>query len=604
MKRAVAATILVAVCGAPQVRAATPRPKMAVMEMEDRSKTLTPALQAKLTDYLRTRLVASGDFVVIDRGRQSKTLKRLIDEAKKESYKECYDKGCQIPLGKALSADSIVRLFVEELADTYVVSVEHIDLAKEASVGGGVAECAADPAKGREKRLMLSIRSVAEQLAGGTSAPPPARTGGTQPPPPPPAVGGGPQIETGRVTKALGDLTVSIKPYGKVRLDLVAPGGDKIASGSPYENRRAAPGRWRVLAQAAGHEPEERSFQVPPDEPTLIKSALAPLGGLVIEGKPAGAAVKVSGPHGFAHQGGLPWKAQGLRLGSYEVSVSRQGYVAFETRATVSSGETTELKVTLDRERAAAAGGGGSAAGKAGLVWVKIPGGSFQMGSNAGYADEKPVHRVTLDGFELTKSEVTVAQYEACVKAGKCSAANTGQYCNWGKNDRGDHPINCVDWDQSVAFCQWAGGRLPTEAQWEYAARSGGRDWKYPWGDEAATCDRAVMDDGGTRGSAGRETDGCGEDRTWPVCSKPRGHSKQGLCDLAGNVWEWVSDWKGSYSSGSSRNPTGPSSGSDRVYRGGCWYHPAANLRAASRDGPRPGTHYGDLGFRCLRSHP
>ena len=96
--------------------------------------------------------------------------------------------------------------------------------------------------------------------------------------------------------------------------------------------------------------------------------------------------------------------------------------------------------------------------------------------------------------------------------------------------------MNCLDWQQAVDFCAWAGGRLPSEAEWEYAARSGGpsSSYKYPWGNDAATCTYAVMDDGGY---------GCGTGRTWSVCSKPAGNTSQGLCDMSGNVWEWVEDW-------------------------------------------------------------
>ncbi|MEK7743950.1 MAG: SUMF1/EgtB/PvdO family nonheme iron enzyme, partial [Elusimicrobiota bacterium] len=165
-----------------------------------------------------------------------------------------------------------------------------------------------------------------------------------------------------------------------------------------------------------------------------------------------------------------------------------------------------------------------SAAGGAGIEWVAVRGGSFMMGSASGSADEKPVHRVTLRSFELAKTEVTVAQYKACVDAGACAAPGKGLLCNWGVSGREKDPLNCVDWNQAKAFSEWVGGRLPSEAEWEYAARSGGRDIEYPWGDEEATCSRAVIYDGGA---------GCGRVSTWPVCSKPEGNTRQGLCDMA-----------------------------------------------------------------------
>jgi formylglycine-generating enzyme required for sulfatase activity len=230
-------------------------------------------------------------------------------------------------------------------------------------------------------------------------------------------------------------------------------------------------------------------------------------------------------------------------------------------------------------------------------TWVRIPGGSFNMGSEDGDSDEMPVHIVMVPTFEMGKTQVTVDQYRACVDAGACTAPSTSEWCNWGQSDRGKHPINCVDWDQAQAFASWAGARLPSEAEWEYAARSGGRDWKYPWGDEDATCERAVMNDGSGYG--------CGRDSTWPVCSKLKGNTTHGLCDMAGNVWEWVQDWyhdsyNGAPTDGLAwESPTG----SSRVFRGGSWSSNAGRVRAASRSGDcDPRSRFDNLGFRLARS--
>jgi iron(II)-dependent oxidoreductase len=198
--------------------------------------------------------------------------------------------------------------------------------------------------------------------------------------------------------------------------------------------------------------------------------------------------------------------------------------------------------------------------------------------------------------FEMLETEVTVAQYAACVTAGDCTVLDCAEsHCNWIESGYEDHPMNCVNWQQAVDFCEWAGGRLPSEAEWEYAARSGGQNIDYPWGDETATCDYAVMNDG-LGGS-------CGTDRTWAVCSKTAGNTDQGLCDMAGNVWEWVQDW---YHSDYAGAPTDGSawevpSGIARVDRGGSFVWWASYQRAANRSYYGPENLYVDVGFRCAR---
>ena len=134
---------------------------------------------------------------------------------------------------------------------------------------------------------------------------------------------------------------------------------------------------------------------------------------------------------------------------------------------------------------------------------------------------------MTVKSFQLAKTEVTNKQYKACVEAGACTPPSSYEGGD-------DQPVVNVDWNQAKAFSEWVGGRLPSEAEWEYAARSGGKERKYPWGDEEPSCERAVMNQGGN---------GCGRNATWPVCSKTAGNTSQGLCDMAGNVWEWTQDW-------------------------------------------------------------
>lgn len=231
-----------------------------------------------------------------------------------------------------------------------------------------------------------------------------------------------------------------------------------------------------------------------------------------------------------------------------------------------------------------------------------IPAGTFMMGCNVAVDtqcsdDEKPYHEVTLSAYYIDKTEVTVAAYKECVDAGTCTPPDMDVYCNWNVSGKEDHPVNCIDWNQSKTYCEWAGKRLPTEAQWEKAARgTDGR--KYPWGNESATCDYAVMYE---------VAPGCGTRSTMSVCSKsPTGNSPYELCDTSGNVWEWVSDWYDSdyYTNSPTSNPTGPDSGSYRIRRGGSLVIAGVdNLRASSRNIDVPfGSGYYDLGFRCARN--
>lgn len=240
---------------------------------------------------------------------------------------------------------------------------------------------------------------------------------------------------------------------------------------------------------------------------------------------------------------------------------------------------------------------------------ILIPEGEFVRGSERGDTDEVPVRTLYQDAFYMDKYEVTVAQYRACVDAGVCvppekfrgaQHSYEADFCNGPRSDRDNHPINCMRWWEADQYCKWVGKRLPTEAEWEKAARgSDGR--RFPWGDEQANCERAVIDDGG---------DGCGRESTWPVGSFPQGASPYGVMDMSGNVWEWVSDWYGKdyYAEAPSRNPLNqtPSpleSAPPKVLRGGSWADQTELIhRTANRVQYNPNTSPDyTIGFRCAR---
>jgi formylglycine-generating enzyme required for sulfatase activity len=221
---------------------------------------------------------------------------------------------------------------------------------------------------------------------------------------------------------------------------------------------------------------------------------------------------------------------------------------------------------------------------------VKIEGGSFSMGSQspAAFDNEKPAHAVKVATFYMDKTEVTVDAYKACVTARGCSKPSDGEECNWGKDYLKQHPINCVDWNQATSFCKWAGKRLPTEEEWEFAAKPPGGD-NYPWGDEMPG-DRLCW----------RRHPSDTANRTCAVGDHPSGNTLAGLNDMAGNVSEWTANFYCPYSSTGYEQEK---CNANHVGRGGSWYSEyASDVRAARRTGGAPTDISAARGFRCARS--
>jgi len=193
-------------------------------------------------------------------------------------------------------------------------------------------------------------------------------------------------------------------------------------------------------------------------------------------------------------------------------------------------------------------------------VWVE--GGTFMMGSEEGDPDELPVHRVTVSGFWMQEHEVTNEEYARFDAEHEFPSGEA------------KHPVVRVTWQEAMDYAESVGGSLPTEAQWEFAAR-GQEGRKYPWGDGEPTCERA------------RYTN-CGQRTTIPVMSLPDGATPEGIHDLAGNVWEWVADWYGDYDAAEATDPRGPASRTSRVLRGGSFLVIQIVLRGANRFGEDP----------------
>ena len=220
-----------------------------------------------------------------------------------------------------------------------------------------------------------------------------------------------------------------------------------------------------------------------------------------------------------------------------------------------------------------------------------VPAGEFTMGSSIGDPDELPVRKVYVDAFFMDKYQTSVGKYGSFLEATSHEAPADWDIMNKPMHQK--RPVINVDWADADAYCKWAGKRLPTEAEWEKAAR--GTDGRiYPWGNQLPTDFHANM-----------------KKEVWnnhvvltPVGMFEGGKSPYGLYDMAGNVWEWVSDWYGQdyYKTGSLRNPTGPPTGNYKVVRGGSWGSSPKDLRSADRESRLPP--FGGLGtgFRCAKT--
>lgn len=237
---------------------------------------------------------------------------------------------------------------------------------------------------------------------------------------------------------------------------------------------------------------------------------------------------------------------------------------------------------------------------------VLIPAGEFIMGNDAGDDDEKPEHTVYLDEFCIDKYEVTNAQYKECVDAGVCNPparpSSPSRFSYYGNPEFDNYPVIWITWNDAQTYCKWRGKRLPTEAEWEKAARgTDGRLW--PWGNsdpdgsKANLCDvncthdwkESHLDDGYTD--------------TAPVGSFEAGKSPYGVYDMVGNVREWVADWYAPdyYRNGPDRNPPGPSSGIGKALRGGSWRSNLPVARITYRLWYSPDVKDEYIGFRCAK---
>ena len=426
------------------------------------------------------------------------------------------------------------------------------------------------------------------------------------------------QMEVGRIKvddpKNKHIVTVSLKP-NFAAITLTAPSGAEIW----VDEQRKGTGSWTgnlgagvhiFEARLAGHRPSQRRYDlvVANGPQTISLEAPTPIfGEAEISSNPALADIYIDGKK----VGQTPQLISNLLVGSHSVKLSRKGYADYTSTLTVKEGESTSLSATMNKPDTLAAIDGGSAtsgavsnaagnpvgnakADAAGnltftvkgvtFTMVKVEAGTFNMGATkeqGGYAfyDEKPAHRVTLTkDYYIGRTEVTQALWLAVM------GSNPSEF-------KGENlPITNVSWEDCRTFISKLDSltgshfRLPTEAEWEYAARGGNNSRGYKYSGSNRINDVAwytsTTNDSGIK----------------PVATKSA--NELGLYDMSGNVWEWCNDWYSRYSSSAQTDPTGASSGSYRVYRGGAWRYSAGLCRVSRRNTDKPGYQDYSLGLR------
>ena len=397
----------------------------------------------------------------------------------------------------------------------------------------------------------------------------------------------------------VGYLTVKTRPEATVRFN-----GDKVEANTRI---KLNPSVVNVKVTMPKAETLEESVVIKRNDDKTIE--LIPdiqTGTIQVAPTPFDAKVELTGDAGEHYTAGGMKVFSDIPVGTYQLEVSKEGYQTYESEINLTANDKVTRNPKLKK--------GPDIKKIAGMELVKVEGGCFDMGCTSEQTDcggdEKPVHEVCVDDFYISKTEVTYSQFKEFIQetSYKTDAEKRGYsyiYDNGWKKKNGvtwkddvkgnrrsqneyNHPVIHVSWNDAKAFAEWAEGRLPTEAEWEYAARGGNksRGYKYAGSNDI---DRVAWYDGNS-GS-----------KTHPVGTKQP--NELGLYDMSGNVWEWCSDWYDSdyYEDSRRDNPQGPSGGSKRVLRGGSWYLNVNDCRVALRGRLNPGNTSYDDGFRIAR---
>jgi len=404
----------------------------------------------------------------------------------------------------------------------------------------------------------------------------------------------------------MGAITVNTVPGGaKVFLD------DKDSGVTPPSGElslKVPSGPHKLRVEKDGYKPEEKALTVedgktadlqfalaaepkpepPKPQPEPPKETIADVA-LVIKCNVAGASVRLNDRDlGYTPKDGTDLKAM-VKPGEYTMGVKKTGYVSWSKKLTLGAAkeaaETVQLAplpVEIHHE-------------KDGASMVLVPAGEFLMGSDEGADHLKPAHKVYLSPFYIDKFEVTNEQFDQFVKQSRYRPEAKVSWERYARPGMERHPVRGVTWKDATEYAKWAGKRLPTEAEWEKAAR-GTLGQRYPWGNDY---DRAKFH-GNAELDAGPA----------PVGSYPEGRSPYGCEDMAGNVWEWCADWHAAdyYAKSPKENPTGPSSWGrkkEKVIRGGAWDRQSIeHIKCYERAQFNPSASMETIGFRCVKDVP
>ena len=441
-----------------------------------------------------------------------------------------------------------------------------------------------------------------------------------------------------------GATTLSVK--GNVEGARVLVDGQYVGE-TPLRDYKTKPGQHRIVVEKSGYETYRDTVEIDRGRSlslrVMLEQARPRQARLYVDTDPSDATVRILniGPRFY----------QGMELdpGRYHVEVSADGYRTEKEWVDLAAGEDERLTVSLSPIKAAETR-------RAGEVWkdpvtgmefVWVPGGCFEMGQteaerqylikdageekyNKYYKRELPRHRVCVDGFWMGKYEVTRGQFHAFVrdtgyrtdaeKKGKAWVKNKETEWKWkelpgydwkkvGYSQDDTHPVACVSWNDAVAFAKWVSNKsgkkigLPTEAQWEYAARGGVKDMRFWGSDDSDACRYANSAD---KGNNWNPSFPCDDGYEFTAPAGNYSPNPFGLYDMLGNVWEWCADWYGSdyYSRSPEMNPQGPSSGRFRVLRGGAWFSNPRSLRCANRNWDAPDNRSTSDGFRLVAVPP